>query len=125
MKRLQSLLMTLGIMLGVLAVGATLAQPVGAVNVFKQCNGSSSAVCKEAHNGKVNSLVQNLVNLLLFILGIISVIMIIVGGIRYATSGGDAGQTKSAKDTILYSVVGLIVAMLAYAIVNFVVAQFK
>lgn len=68
--------------------------------------------------------IKNVVNVLLFLLGAIAVIMIIIGGIRYATSNGDAGAIKGAKDTILYAVIGLIVAILAYAIVNFVVGAF-
>jgi small-conductance mechanosensitive channel len=68
--------------------------------------------------------VRNIVNVLLFIIGIISVIMIIIGGIRYTTSNGDSSQITGAKNTILYAVVGLIVAILAYAIVNFVVRSF-
>ncbi|MBH1957014.1 hypothetical protein I8H84_05550 [Candidatus Saccharibacteria bacterium] len=68
--------------------------------------------------------IKNVVNVLLFLLGSIAVIMIIIGGIRYATSNGDAGAIKGAKDTILYAVIGLIVAILAYAIVNFVVGAF-
>lgn len=67
---------------------------------------------------------KNVVNVLLFILGAIAVIMIIIGGIRYTTSNGDASNTKAAKDTILYAVVGLVVAILAYAIVNWVIAAF-
>ena len=57
---------------------------------------------------------------LMYGIGIISVVMIIIGGIRYATSGGNAEKVKSAKNTILYAVVGLAVALLALAIVNFV-----
>lgn len=68
--------------------------------------------------------IKNVVNVLLFLLGAIAVIMIIIGGIRYATSNGDSGAIKGAKDTILYAVIGLIVAILAYAIVNFVVDAF-
>ena len=68
--------------------------------------------------------IKNGVNVLLFLLGAIAVIMIIIGGIRYATSNGDSGAIKGAKDTILYAVIGLIVAILAYAIVNFVVGAF-
>ncbi|HET6746688.1 MAG TPA: hypothetical protein VFH06_01125 [Candidatus Saccharimonadales bacterium] len=68
---------------------------------------------------------KTVVNILLFILGAIAVIMIVIGGIRYATSNGDTSAVKGAKDTILYSVIGLIVAILAYAIVNFVVTSFK
>lgn len=68
--------------------------------------------------------VETVINLLLFLIGIIAVIAIIIGGIRYTTSNGDAGQTKAAKDTILYAIVGLIVAIMAYAIVRWVVNVF-
>lgn len=68
--------------------------------------------------------IKTIVNILLFVLGAIAVIMIVIGGIRYTTSNGDSGNIKSAKDTILYAVVGLVVAIMAYAIVNFVVGAF-
>lgn len=85
---------------------------------------------KAAGGGSTSSdalpnLIQTIVNVLLFIAGAIAVIMIILGGIRYVTSNGDQAQVKAAKDTILYSVVGLIVALLAFAIVQFVVANIK
>ena len=63
-------------------------------------------------------------NVLLFIIGAVSVIMLIIGGFRYVTSQGDQTQMQSAKNTILYAVIGLIVAIAAYAIVSFVVTQF-
>lgn len=69
---------------------------------------------------KLEDAIKDIVNVLLFILGAIAVIMIIIGGIRYATSNGDSSQITGAKNTILYAVIGLIVAILAYAIVNFV-----
>lgn len=69
----------------------------------------------------LTNLIKNVVNVLLFIVGIAAVIMIIIGGLRYVTSSGDQSQVTAAKNTILYSVVGLVVAALAYAIVNFVV----
>ena len=53
------------------------------------------------------------------IIGVVAVVMIILGGISYATSQGDPGKVKKGKDTILYGVIGLIVALLAFAIVNF------
>jgi glucose uptake protein GlcU len=62
--------------------------------------------------------------MLLFLIGVIAVIAIIMGGIRYTTSNGDASQTKAAKDTILYAVVGLIVAIMAYAVVSWVIRVF-
>lgn len=63
-------------------------------------------------------------SVLLFIVGAIAVIMIVIGGLRYVISGGDASQVQSAKNTILYALVGVIVAILAYAAVNFVVHNF-
>lgn len=112
------------LMVGAVAVTT---QPVGAVDLFNgNCN-DASAVCKQVSggSGKATSLVQNVITLLLWLIGIISVIMIIVGGIRYALSGGDSGSINGAKNTILYAVVGLVVAMLAYAIVGFVTGSFK
>lgn len=67
-----------------------------------------------------DGVVTKAVNILLFIIGILSVIMIIFSGIKYATSSGAPDKVKSAKDTLMYSVVGLIIALFAFAIVNFV-----
>ena len=67
-----------------------------------------------------NGLIKTVVNVLLWAVGILSVIMIIFSGFRYITSAGDASKTKSAQSTLTYSVVGLIVAIMAYAIVNMV-----
>ncbi len=67
---------------------------------------------------------QTITNVLLFLIGAISVIMIIYGGIRYTISGGDSTAVQSAKNTILYAVVGLIVAILAFAVTNFVIGSF-
>jgi hypothetical protein len=63
-------------------------------------------------------------SVLLFIVGAIAVIMIVIGGLRYVISGGDASQVQAAKNTILYALVGIIVAILAYAAVNFVITSF-
>ena len=65
-------------------------------------------------------LIKTVVNVLLWAVGVLSVIMIIFSGFRYITSAGDASKTKSAQSTLIYSVVGLIVAIMAYAIVNMV-----
>jgi len=67
---------------------------------------------------------STITNVLLFVLGAVSVIMIIIGGLRYVVSGGDSSAVTAAKNTILYAIVGVIVAILAYAIVNFVIGSF-
>lgn len=61
-------------------------------------------------------------NTVLFAVGIISVIMLIVGGLRYIISGGDSKKVTDAKNTIMYAIIGLIIAILSYAIVNFVIS---
>lgn len=124
-QRIKSLVLALALVLG---MSMPLAAPAGAINVFDniKCDSTNkdTEVCKSKNNDSVNELVQNIISTLLFIIGTVAVIMIIIGGIRYTLSNGDASQIKSAKDTVLYSVIGLIVAILAYAIVNFVLGRF-
>jgi hypothetical protein len=84
------------------------------------CAGQASGLAK----GGLTSYITNIINVMLAAVGIISVIMIIIGGIRYALSGGDESNTRAAKDTILYAVIGLAVAILAFVIVNFVLGIF-
>lgn len=93
------------------------------------CNGTSvlsGARCAKSTDQRsdIRVLIEIATNVLLFVIGAVAVIMIIIGGIRYTTSNGDSSQVTAAKNTILYGVVGVIVALLAYAIVNFVVSAF-
>ena len=71
-------------------------------------------------NGNLMTVVLSVLKYVFGIIGLIAVIMIIIGGIKYVTSQGDPSRTKSAKDTILYSVIGLIIALAAFAIVSFI-----
>lgn len=70
--------------------------------------------------GKTGVFTQ-ITNTVLFAVGIISVVMLIYGGLRYVLSGGDSKKVTDAKNTILYAIIGLIISILAYAIVNFVI----
>ncbi len=67
------------------------------------------------------SIVQLAINFMLYGVGILSVIMLIVGGFRYVISGGQKDSVAAAKNTILYAIIGLLVAVFAYAIVKFVI----
>lgn len=69
-----------------------------------------------------NAIIKNVTNTLSFVAGVAAVIAIIIGGIMYITSAGDEKRIESAKNTILYAVIGLVVAILAYAIANFVIS---
>ena len=69
----------------------------------------------------VDGVFTRITNTVLYAVGIISVIMLILGGIRYVISGGDSKKVTDAKNTIMYAIIGLIISILAYAIVNFVI----
>jgi len=69
------------------------------------------------------SIFTTIVNILLFVIGAVSVIMLIIGGIRYTVSGGTSAEVTNAKNTIMYAIIGLVVAFLAYAIVNWVLGR--
>jgi hypothetical protein len=66
------------------------------------------------------SVFGRITSIMLFIVGAVAVIMLIIGGIRYVVSGGDQNQVTAAKNTILYAIIGIVVAVLAYAAVRFV-----
>lgn len=68
-----------------------------------------------------NGVFTKITNTILYAVGIISVVMLIYGGLRYVISGGDSKKVTDAKNTIMYAIIGLIIAILAYAIVNFVI----
>ena len=67
--------------------------------------------------------VNQIINIVIGVIGFAAVAMTIYGGVQYTTSAGDPGKVKKAKDTIMYGIVGLVVAILAFAIVNFVLSS--
>ncbi len=108
----------------VLSVGLFSLQTTS-VSAVDACNGTAGSnvdVCETSLDTLVGSgsIAERIINTLLFVIGIISVIVIVVGGLRFVTSDGDSQKTTQARNTVLYAVVGLVVAASAYAIVNFV-----
>ena len=87
--------------------------------------GSSSTDCTNGNpQGSFTDFITKIVNIFSIVVGAVSVIMIIVGGFRYIISGGDSGNVSSAKNTIMYAIIGLIIVLLAQIIVNFVLGIF-
>ncbi|HTE57399.1 MAG TPA: pilin [Verrucomicrobiae bacterium] len=84
---------------------------------------SGSTGCTEEEGGRVNGVIATVVNILSAVVGVVAVIMILIGGFRYVISGGDSSSTASAKNTIIYAIVGLIIVALAQIIVRFVLAR--
>ena len=124
----------LGILLGsvliVLAAGLVVVNPVGvsaASDTSGLANGANSVAAAGGGSLSTNLFGQggtftNIINALLFVIGLASVVMLIVGGVKYTLSAGDQKAVTDAKNTILYAIVGLAIAFLAYAIVNWVLS---
>lgn len=69
-------------------------------------------------------LIQSILNIVYFVAGTIAVIVIIIGGLMYTTSTGDSGRVTRAKNMLVYSIAGLVIVLLAFAITNFVIDRF-
>jgi len=124
--RLQSFLIAAFItVFGGMGVASLMTHPAAAVDCAdaKSCLSQGATVGGDTSSADMGTIIKNIVNTLLFVLGAIAVVMIIIGGIKYTTSNGDTGAVTSAKNTIMYAVIGVIVAILAYAIVNFVITR--
>lgn len=109
-----------------LSVGVLVPSTASAACDTSTLSATTGANCAQGNGqstelfGGADSLFTKITNAALFLIGAVSVIMLIYGGIRYTISGGDSGAVTSAKNTILYAIVGIVIALLAYAIVNFV-----
>jgi type IV secretory pathway VirB2 component (pilin) len=68
-----------------------------------------------------DQVLQNGLNIAYFAAGVIAVIVIIIGGIMYATSTGESGKITNAKNMIVFAIVGLVIVLSAFAITNFVI----
>ncbi len=81
---------------------------------------ASGGTCPNNPGKTIDDTIASVVNLLSLVTGVIAVIMIIVGGFRYITSGGASDKVTSAKNTIGYAIIGLIIVALAQIIARFV-----
>lgn len=104
---------------------ATTSYALDPLAVCSDSANAGNAVCQSKSTDTAPKLIGTLVNVLLYLVGALAVIMIIWAGITYTTSTGDSGKVTRAKNTLTYSIVGLVVAFLAYAIVNWVLHLFK
>jgi len=84
--------------------------------------GTSRCVAPDA-NRNFSALLKRIINIFSVIVGVIAVVMIIIGGLKYITSGGESSNVSGAKNTIIYAIVGLIIVALAQFIVRFVLSN--
>lgn len=131
-KKIYTLLILVGLLSPMLAT----AGPVYAVDVFQSCgaNGGTNTgagaggtdVCKDAQAQSGNpflSTMKTVISIMALLVGVAAILSLIVGGIKFITAQGDASAVKSARDTVVYSLVGIVVAALAQAIVVFVLSK--
>lgn len=124
MKRFKYALLIIGIIGGLGLV--TVPVNVGAAKpVDDACKGAAANTPICTQQDSFEKIIGIIVNTLLYVLGAVAVLVIIIAGILYTTSGGDPALVTKAKNTLLYAVVGLVVVISAYAIVNFVLDRFK
>lgn len=90
---------------------------------LKTSGNCSAAQATTGDNQSIDSILRLIVNILSVLVGFIAVVMIIFGGIKYITSGGDSGNISGAKNTIVYAIVGLVIVALAQVLVHFVLAH--
>ena len=121
-KNMKKAALLIGIlMVPVLAIGASVISPESALALTLgdglNATGGASGLAGDTDG---NSVVTLIVNIMLWLIGILAVIMLIFGGIKYATSAGDTTKVTSAKNTIMYAVIGLVIAVFSWAIVSWV-----
>jgi hypothetical protein len=133
-KKLKLMILSMSLLLGfampVAVAAPALAAPTNQNEINNHlCQGSNldlstSTTCNDANitgSGKsITDLIRQIIDILSVIIGAIAVVMIIIGGFRYVTSGGNAESTKSARQTIVYAIIGLVIVALAQIIVHFV-----
>lgn len=81
------------------------------------CNGTGQTT----PTSQLDTLITTIINVLTIVVGVIAVIMIIVAGAKFITSNGDTSKVASAKSSIIYAIIGLVVVVLAQTIVHYVV----
>lgn len=134
---MKKFLITLAITIGLVGFIATPAY--AATDLFTNvCNSSGgpstsdSTVCKQKNNSETTTsnsfygkdgIITKAARVLALVVGIASVIMVIIGGFKYILSNGDSNAINSAKNTILYALIGLVISVIAGAIVQFLLVH--
>lgn len=119
MKKFLKLIVPVLIIAGI--IGVMLVPEVSAMTLQEGAEAARCDGCPSDLFGD-NGVFKKITNTILYIVGIIAVIMLIIGGIKYVISGGDSKKVTDAKNTVLYAIIGLVISFLAFAIVNFVIS---
>jgi hypothetical protein len=128
LKKIKEICLSLGVF-SLLAVPALVPVTAPAAIIDDLCTGSNQSTaadgsvssCDDASTGGgVDSILKKIIQIFSVIVGFVAVVMIIVGGVKYITSGGNDGNVAGAKNTIIYAVIGLVIVALAQVLVHYV-----
>lgn len=121
----SSVLAALMLPVGLLAAPAFAAPDIdGSLCQGANLEFGSDASCDEGDpESTVNNIITNVINIFSVIVGVVAVVMIIIGGLKYITAGGDSGNVSGAKNTILFALIGLVIVALAQVVVRFVLSR--
>lgn len=115
------------IVASILGINFFITSPVLADDICSNPNVSqavkNASGCGGGGGETLDSALSSILKAIILIMGLVAVVFIIVGGVNYITSGGDATKVKKARETILYAVIGLLICALAFAIVQFVISD--
>ena len=126
-KKIALALQSLAVVLGLGAGSLALAAPVLAATCDQgNLTIDSGAACGKGTSAKENLFATNgvfvtIANTLIFVVGAVAVLYLIIGGLRYVVSNGDSKSVEAAKNTILYAIIGIVVAVVSFALVKFVI----
>ena len=123
MRLFAALLVAVGLAFAPVAVVSAAGGVVFGENQVCGGSGGGAAGCETSQGNPVNLVLNRAVDLGATIAGLICAIFIVVGGVQYITAAGDAEKAKSARNTIVYALVGLLVTAIAAAIVSFVISR--
>lgn len=127
-RKLRLILAATTVLIAIATPAAALAfDPLG--TACTDPNATDSTLCTDKGSGTdnpltgKNGLFRGIAGVIAVVAGIIATILLVISGIRYVTSGGDASKTKSAKDTIVAVIVGMVIILLADSIISLVLTK--
>jgi tellurite resistance protein TehA-like permease len=124
LRKITHLSFVLALLLGFVAIvgptSSTFAAEPDASTAVCDALGATGQGCNEG-GSQINTVLEVVLNILSFIAGVIAIIMLIIAGLKYITSQGDAGKAASARNTIIYALVGAVIVVFAQIIVRFVI----
>jgi hypothetical protein len=126
-KQFRVLLISALLFLGLLSGSAFIFTQHTQAQASLACEGISggNGSCESDDGPAADSIVKTAISYLSIIAGIIGVVMLIIGGLKFITSGGDSSKVSSARNTILYAVIGIVIAVIGQVFVQFVIGFFE